>query len=141
MRVVFDTVILVRCLLDPDSWSGRLLFEWAEAYEWVVSPEVVAEYLQVIKRPGLVDKYHSIAHRDLQAILARIATATVVHPTHTPAVCRDPGDDKFLAVAKTGGARFIITEDTDLLDMGTYEEIAIVTGQAFLRILGAAGDR
>jgi uncharacterized protein len=138
MRVVFDTVILVRCLLDPYSWSGRLLFERNDAYEWVVSPEVVAEYLQVIRRPRLVNKYRSIEHRDLQAILAQIATATVVHPTHTPAVCRDPGDDKFLAVAKAGDARFIITEDTDLLDLANYEGVTIVTGQTFLRILDAA---
>jgi putative PIN family toxin of toxin-antitoxin system len=121
MRVVFDTVILVRCLLDPYSWSGRLLFERNDAYEWVVSPAIVAEYLEVIKRPRLVNKYNSIEQRDLKAILAQIATATMVHPTHVPAVCRDSGDDKFLAAAKTGNASFIVSEDKDLLALAAYE--------------------
>ncbi len=133
MRVVFDTVILVRCLLDPYSWSERLLFERTNAYEWVVSPAIVAEYLEVIRRPRLVNKYGSIAQRDLKAILVQIATATMVHPTHVPAVCRDPGDDKFLAAAKTGNASFIVSEDKDLLAFVAYEGIQVCTAEALLK--------
>ena len=141
MRVVFDTVVLVRCLLDPYSWSGKLLFDRSDTYEWIVSPEIVAEYLEVIRRPRLVDKFPTVENRDLHAILARIATASLVHPTDIPAVCRDPGDDKFLAVAKTGEASFIVSEDADLLDMETYEEAAIVTAPAFLQILESTGTK
>jgi putative PIN family toxin of toxin-antitoxin system len=133
MRVVFDTVILVRCLLDPYSWSGRLLFERNDAYEWVVSPAIVAEYLEVIKRPRLVNKYNSIEQRDLKAILAQIATATMVHPTHVPAVCRDSGDDKFLAAAKTGNASFIVSEDKDLLALVAYEGVQVCTAEGLLK--------
>jgi putative PIN family toxin of toxin-antitoxin system len=136
MRVVFDTVILVRSLLDPYSWSGRLLFERNDAYEWVVSPEVVAEYLQVIRRPRLVNKYRTVGNRDLKTILAQIATATMVHPKHTPAICRDPEDDKFLAVAKTGNVSFIVSEDKDLLALVAYEGIQICTANVLLNHLG-----
>ena len=135
MRVVFDTVVLVRCLLDPYSWSGKLLFDESDTYEWVVSPEIVAEYLEVIRRPRLVDKYAAVKNRDLHAILARIATATLVHPTDIPAVCRDPGDDKFLAAAVAGNVKYFITEDRDLLVVGSYEGIAILSAQAFLEVL------
>ncbi len=135
MRVVFDTVVLVRSLLDPYSWSGRLIFDRSDAYTWVVSPGIVAEYLEVIRRPRLVRKYRTVETRDLQTILIRIATATLVHPTHTPAVCRDHEDDKFLAAALAGNARFIVSEDKDLLDLGSYEGIQIVTAGAFLRVL------
>jgi len=98
----------------------------------------VAEYLDVLSRPQLVRKYRTVATRDLDTILDQLATATVVDPLDTPAVCRDPGDDKFLAAANSGGARFIVTEDADLLDIGIYEETAIISAEAFLRMLDAA---
>jgi putative PIN family toxin of toxin-antitoxin system len=138
VRVVLDTVILARGLIAPYSWWGRLVFDQATNYRWVVSPAIVAEYLDVLSRPQLVRKYRTVATRDLDTILDQLATATVVDPLHTPAVCRDPEDDKFLAAAKSGGARFIVTEDADLLDMGIYEKTTIISAEAFLRILDAA---
>jgi len=135
MRVVFDTVVLVRGLLDPSSWSGKLLFDESHAYEWAVSPEIVAEYLRVLKRPGLTRKYPAVENRDLQAMLAQIATATIVQPLIVPTVCRDPSDDKFLAAATVGEARYIVSEDADLLDLVSYEEIAIVSTSRFMQII------
>ncbi|MBA2596949.1 MAG: putative toxin-antitoxin system toxin component, PIN family [Chloroflexia bacterium] len=135
MRIVLDTVILVRGLLDPFGWSGTLLFDRTGAYEWVVCPEIVAEYLDVIRRSNLAEKFRTIAGRDLDAVLDRIGTATLVFPTQIPAVCRDPADDKFLAAAMTGSAQFIVSEDMDLLDLGSYEGIAIVTSSRFLPTL------
>lgn len=135
MRVVLDTVILVRGLINPQSSCGRLVFDYAGAYLTIVSPPIVAEYLAVLWRPELQRKYRGGAGRDPHAILDVIARATTVEPVETPAVCRDPEDDKFLAAAEIGSARFIVTEDRDLLDLGSYEGIQIVSAAAFLRIL------
>ena len=66
----------------------------------------------------------------------RLETAKLVVPSQIPAVCRDPGDDKFLAAALAGNAGFIVSEDKDLLDLGSYEGIEICTVEAFLRHLG-----
>jgi putative PIN family toxin of toxin-antitoxin system len=138
MKVVIDTVVLVRSLIGPYSWWGRLVFDYPERYELVVSPPIVAEYLNVVHRPRLLRKFQAVATRDLRTILNFVANATVVQPLSTPAVCRDPGDDKFLAAAKSSGARFIVTEDADLLEIGTYETTTIVSSEAFLRMLDAA---
>jgi predicted nucleic acid-binding protein len=40
---------------------------------------------------------------------------------------RDPEDDKFLDVAANGGAVAIVTGDSDLLALGCFEGISIVT--------------
>ena len=138
MRVLFDTVVLVRGLINPGSPWGRLLFEQASGYTWIVSPQIVDEYLEVLRRPRLVRKYRDVETRNLAAMLDLIATAIVVQPTAIPAVCRDPEDDKFLAAAKAGRARFIVTEDMDLLDLSCYEGIQIVRAEAFLRMLDVA---
>ncbi|MBA3346399.1 MAG: putative toxin-antitoxin system toxin component, PIN family [Gemmatimonadales bacterium] len=132
MNVVLDTIVLLRGLIKPYGQSGRILFDHFGDYGLVVSPTIVTEYLEVLRRPELVRKYQSVANRDLQAILRLIERATVVVPTSVPAVSRDPTDDKFLAAAKVGNADVIVTADNDLLDLGAYEQIAIVTAEAFL---------
>lgn len=139
MRVVFDTVVLVRGLIGPYGWWGQLVFDHAGHYELLVSTAIVAEYLDVIARPRLAQKIQAVAARDLSAILDIIAAATNVQPLDVPAICRDPADDKFLAAGKAGSARFIISEDKDLLDLGSYEGIQIVTAETFLGMLETDG--
>ncbi len=47
-------------------------------------------------------------------------------------VCRDPADDMVLSAALEGRADCLVTGDSDLLTLGQYEGIAIVTPRAFL---------
>jgi len=47
---------------------------------------------------------------------------------------RDPDDDMVLATAKAGACDVIITGDKDLLDLGTYDGIRIVSPGAFWAI-------
>lgn len=128
-------VVLVRGLIDPFSWSGRLLFEWHGAYEWIVAPEIVTEYLEVIHRPRIGNRFRPRENRDLNTVLSPIAAATIVYPTDIPAVCRDPSDDKFLAAAETADADFIVSEDNDLLSLAEYKGVRICTAEAVLQEL------
>jgi predicted nucleic acid-binding protein len=54
------------------------------------------------------------------------------------AVSRDPKDDVFLATAKAGHATYLVTEDNDLLVLGSYEGTRIVDAATFLRLLETA---
>lgn len=47
-------------------------------------------------------------------------------------LCRDPADDVLLAAAVEGMADSIVTGDDDLLVLGDFEGIAIVTSRGFL---------
>jgi uncharacterized protein (DUF4415 family) len=47
-------------------------------------------------------------------------------------IVRDPNDDMILACAVATSASHVVTRDDDLLSLGTYEGIAIVTPEAFL---------
>ncbi|HEX5165906.1 MAG TPA: putative toxin-antitoxin system toxin component, PIN family [Thermomicrobiales bacterium] len=136
-RVVFDTVIIVRGLINPYGQWGRIVFDRANDYQQVVSPSIVAEYLEVIRRPELVRKYRSVDTRDPHAVLTWLAQAEVVEYEDVPAVSRDPKDDPFLATATVGNVDLLVSEDRDLLDRDSYEDIPIVTGSMFLKILDA----
>ena len=48
--------------------------------------------------------------------------------------CRDPKDDKFLALAVNGQADFIVTGDRDLLVLNPFRGIAIVQPEEFLSL-------
>lgn len=138
MRVVFDTVVIVRGLISPYGPWGRLVFDHAGDYQLVVSPPVVAEYLEVIRRPELTRKYRSVATRDPHAVLDWLARAEVVELVEIPAVSRDPKDDPFLATAVAGAAAYLVSEDRDLLVLGSHAGIPIITGAMFLSILDNA---
>jgi len=46
--------------------------------------------------------------------------------------CRDPKDNKFLELAIAGNATHIVSGDNDLLELSPFEQIQIVTPEAFL---------
>ena len=135
MRVVLDTVVLVRSVIIPAGSCGRVVLERRKRYVPVVSPSIVSEYVAVLQRPAIVRKYESPSPDALRSVLDLIESGIVVEPVEIPAVCRDPSDDKFLAAALAGSAQFVVSEENDLLDLGSYEDAQIVTAEAFLRML------
>jgi predicted nucleic acid-binding protein len=51
------------------------------------------------------------------------------------AASADPDDDKYLAAALEGRAAHVVTGDPDLLALGEYEGIRIVSPRVFLGLL------
>ncbi len=133
-KIVLDTVVLVRGLINPYGAWGRLVFDRAGDYRLVVSPPLLAEYLEVIARPELTRKFRSLPNhmRDLLDLLAR---ADVVTFDALPAFERDPNDAHVLATALYGAVDYLVSADNDLLDLGAYEGIPILSAPAFLGIL------
>ena len=49
-------------------------------------------------------------------------------------LCRDPKDNKFLELAVHGKADYLISGDQDLLILNPFQEITILSPQAFISI-------
>jgi uncharacterized protein len=130
---VLDTVILVRGLLDPFSWSGQILFQHGKRFTFVVSKEVVEEYLDVLHRPKVMSKFRETADRDIEAVFKLIRSAKSVEIHENPSISRDLNDDKFIATALASDAEYVVTQDKDLLVLREYEGISFVTSEEFLR--------
>ncbi|MCA9878578.1 MAG: putative toxin-antitoxin system toxin component, PIN family [Thermomicrobiales bacterium] len=133
MKLVLDTVVLVRALIHPAGRPGQLVHQC----EWVVSPEIAAEYVDVMSRPRLARKFSAGPWRSRAIVENIIGRATSVTPKSIPAICRDPSDDKFLAAALTANADYIVSEDLDLLSLGSYEGIPSCDTRAMIDILTA----
>lgn len=135
LRVVLDTVVFVRALINPKSRAGRLLFELAGSYTLIVSKPTAQELLEVIRRPELVREYRSLAKIELHRVIDLISRAQAVEIGTAPPVVRDPKDDIFVATALEGLADYLVSEDRDLLVLEASLGVPIINTQAFLEIL------
>jgi predicted nucleic acid-binding protein len=54
----------------------------------------------------------------------------LVEPAEVPRVARDPDDDHVLACALASNAELIVSGDRDLLSLGHFQGISIVTAAA-----------
>ncbi len=82
-RIVLDTVVLVRGLINPHGAWGRLVFDRVGDYRLVVSPPLLSEYLEVIARPELTRKFRSLPHH-MRDMLDPLSQAEVVTFTELP---------------------------------------------------------
>jgi putative PIN family toxin of toxin-antitoxin system len=138
VRVVFDTVGFVRGLINPSSRWGRLLFDYADRYDLIVSQPLIVELVEVLGRPEVSRLFRSLPGRDPAAILAllqRAETVPVDEGEHRYESLRDEGDKHVLATAIAARADYLVTEDRDLLDLRSYAGITICTGAAFIATL------
>lgn len=99
----------------------------------ILSQEVEDEYRDVIFRPKF-DRFVSVKRR--QKILdIVIFAAERVAPNEAVRECRDPEDDKYLALAFAGRADVLVSSDVrDLLSMHPWRGIQILPPAGFLAL-------
>lgn len=141
MRFVADTNIIISGLF----WHGspRRVLESARETdaELFTSPAILSELDDVLQRPKFESLLASLDSSAQAVLIQYAALATLVHPVYTPAVVeRDPDDDVVLACAIAAGASYIVSGDSDLLDIDTYRGIDIVSASQFLKHLAERGQ-
>ncbi len=136
MRIVIDTSVLVSGLIRPQGIPGDVLrFLRNGKFTALYSNETIMEIVDVLGRNKFRQKYH-IEPDDISALinLIRLRGEAIV-PEVTITDCRDPKDNKFLEVALTGGADYLVSGDSDLLSMNPYQSIPILNPAEFLAVI------
>jgi putative PIN family toxin of toxin-antitoxin system len=134
MRVVVDTNVFV----SGAYWTGpphEILLAWERgAFDLVVSPDILTEYLRVLREfdRGTEDLPKWEGLLSTRAYLVQLIT-------EFEAIPEDPDDNKFLSAAFDAQAAVIVSGDKHLLTLGSFRGIRILTPAAFLRELG--GER
>ena len=131
MRAVIDTNVLIAGLL----WRGppHALLEQVRAgsLSLVSSPALLAELADVISRAkfdAILTRTNTSRERSLAEVRRLV---DVIEPPPLPKrVCRDPDDDHVLALATAGKVDLIVSGDSDLLSLSSFEGIPIIAPAA-----------
>ncbi len=130
-RFVFDTNVLISALLFKNSKPRQALRLAVKIGDILLSKQTLEELKEVLSRPKF-DRYVTSEEKEefLEALVER---AILVEPTEEVRVCRDGKDDKFIEVALSGTANFIISGDEDLLVLNPFREVCILKPEDFLQ--------
>ena len=131
MRAVIDTNVLISALLSPNGAPRRVIKTLASHQATLLfSDATFNELAQRLARPRF-NRYRTA--RQMVAWLDWLAElGEWVAPATTISACRNPDDDKFLAVAVDGEAQVLVTGDGGLLELTPFEGIPILTPAGFL---------
>jgi putative PIN family toxin of toxin-antitoxin system len=131
IRVILDTNVLVSALLFSGK-LGRIIEGWKSgAFVPVFSRETFDEFRRVLSYPKFSLTVQEIAALIEDEVLPFCEVVKIGE--EILGVCRDPADDPFLSCAVAASADYIISGDKDLLALGSFRNIPIVTAAAFLR--------
>src|SRR5689334_1161400 len=124
MKCVFDTNVLISALLFPNSVPRKALRSALERGIVYCSEECFAELSTRLSRRKF-DTYLTEEDRSALIPLLReqLEFTDVIHDVNKS---RDQSDNKFLSLAATIGAEYLITGDSDLLTIGSYLNISII---------------
>ncbi|MFQ5709787.1 MAG: putative toxin-antitoxin system toxin component, PIN family, partial [bacterium] len=98
----------------------------------IISVPVLLELNKVLSRKKF-DRY--LLDQERKAFLALLFKEAELKETFEKIqVCREPKDDKYLELAASGDAKYIITGDQDLLVLNPFRQISILTPEQFLAL-------
>lgn len=131
-NVVVDTNVLLSYALKPEGTAGKALLNAMETFNILQSNETFLEFVDVINR-GKFGKYIPVEFRDefVERLTNRSEFVKISHTVERD-ICRDEKDNKFLELAVSGKAKYILSGDNDLLVIEEYKGIKILSPRGFL---------
>lgn len=135
LKVVIDTSVFVAGTLsqNPESSSFQLLERWKQGlFILVTSPQLLRELVIVLRRRGIAGGVVEELIEIISLIALRIPG--IYEATMLDEI--DPDDNKFIAAAYEAKADFVISLDSDLLNLKYSHGTQIITPAAFLDYLG-----
>ena len=132
-RIVVDSNVWLRYLIKPGAAIRELIETWwlDGRVQIVVASELLSELEEVLARPSM---QRFVQAAEGQTLLETIRLLADVIPAlgPIPGFTRDRKDDKFIACALVGQARFVVTTDEDLLVLAEVEGVRMITPYHFV---------
>lgn len=122
------------------SAPGTILRLWiAQSYLLITSDHLLMEVKNTINEPYFLTNVEPAIRTLMMTALDEQAIRTPLTAQVT-GVASHPEDDLVLATAVSAAADYLVTGDRQLLKVGVYEGVAIVSPRDFLDILGLRTD-
>jgi uncharacterized protein len=137
MDVVLDTNIVVSAAISRRGPPGQIIVAWRNgSFDQVTSAPLVDE----LQRKLMSDRlraYLTWNQEEVAEFLDYVRHhAKIVAPTRIIEVIKDdPDDNRVLEAAVEGEVDYIVSGDRDLLGLGEYANIPIVTPARFVAVL------
>lgn len=125
VEVVFDCMVFLQATANRHSPAARALdFLDSGDLRLFVSPQILKEVRNVLNRPEVREKLPGITAESVAALLTRLrkkATLIKEVPKVFDYSQRDPKDEPYINLAIATGASYIVSRDTDLLDLMRWD--------------------
>jgi uncharacterized protein len=134
LKVVYDTNVIVSAALKEESLPGLILSLALEGnVRVVVSPALVEEYEEVLRRPRF-----KLGQREIMELMVKIKkNAIMVRPGRALKIIKeDMPDNLILECAFKGKADFIITGNKRHFTFEEFRGTQIVTPREFINETG-----
>lgn len=129
LRLVIDTNLWISFIISKKlNLLEPILFD--ENTRILFSSELVEELQATITKPKLKKYFSENALEEMLTVFDPYIDFITVKSTVS--ICRDPNDNFLLALAKDGKANYLLTGDSDLLDIGKYKKTIIIKISQFL---------
>ena len=129
MRIVLDTNVLIAAFVAR-GLCHELLEHCARHEELFTSEYILVEFRRVlISKLKIPPRLADGAVETLHTKLTMVERSELETP-----VSRDPDDDPILGTALAAKAEILVTGDKDLLDLGTWQSMPIVSPSDFWRL-------
>ncbi|GHV82551.1 PIN domain-containing protein [Spirochaetia bacterium] len=131
MKIVIDTNVIISAAFWGGSPQKVVDMVFNKSVEVVVSNEIIEEYRDIFVE--IMQKYPNKQPNFSSDNI--VAISKIISPYTHIEICRDPDDNKFIECAIDGDCLFIVSGDDDLLAIGGYDDITILTVKHFLEWL------
>jgi putative PIN family toxin of toxin-antitoxin system len=129
-RIVIDTNVVISALIFAGSRSMNAFTLAKLRGTILISNDVLSELINVLSRSKF-DRYITSEIRE-DFLAGLMLEAEIVPITEKITACRDPKDNKFLELAMSGYADYLLTGDQDLLVLHPFRNLQIITVSNFL---------
>jgi uncharacterized protein len=132
MKVLIDTNVLISAVWRDRGPEAVILWVLGQPdWEWIVSPEILREYKEVLRR-----KKFSLPAEIVQKWETLLVKSTrVVRVSKKIDFPRDQKDAFFLACALASGADFLVTGDADFQEAHKLGSVTILSVGMFKRLV------
>jgi len=131
MARIVDANVLVSAIVSPRGASAKAVALVLRRYDLAQTQQTIRELERVLARPNIASMAPA---RTRRSRLGRIRQAAVVfHVEPGLPQTHDPDDDTYLHLAIAADAIAIVTGDRDLLVLGEFAGIPILSPSRFLR--------
>ena len=132
MKVVFDTNVLVSAFVTEGVCSKLLGRARRRQFFLLTSPFILKELEAVLLKKLSATKGET---RQVLRILAEAISALVQPDQSVSGIFRDPDDDHILSCTLAANADYLVTGDSDLLELREFRGTRIVAPRDFELLL------